>query len=240
MRSEELTAGGLIYGESARASGRNVRQRLQALEDLSPFPEGLAADLGCGQGAYTIELASRFDHVVGIDILAQNVASARMNVRTNVEFRCAPLEDIPLPTETLDAAFLIEVLDHVSDVDRCLAELRRVLKPGGKAYISVPNALFPFEIHPVRIFGRFFHPKFFPFLNWFPFHDRVATARIFRRRRLCDLCESWGLKVVASDYMIVPLEYRLKSMRPLISAIGRTSIKPFISVSVVVALEKKT
>jgi SAM-dependent methyltransferase len=240
MRSEELTAGGLIYGESARASGRNVRQRLRALEVLCPFPEGLAADLGCGQGAYTIELARRFDRVVGIDILAHNIDYARLNVHNNVEFHCAPLENVPLGTETLDAAFLIEVLDHVSDVDQCLAELRRVLKPGGKAYISVPNALFPFEIHPVRVFGRFLHPRFFPFLNWFPFHDRVATARIFHRRRLCNLCESWGFKVVASDYLIAPLEYRLRPMRPLISAIGRTLIKPLISVSVVVALEKKT
>jgi 2-polyprenyl-3-methyl-5-hydroxy-6-metoxy-1,4-benzoquinol methylase len=240
MRSEELTAGGLIYGESARASGRNVHERLHALEVLCPFPEGLAADLGCGRGAYTAELARRFDHVIGIDILAQNIDYARMNIHNNVEFCCAPLEDIPLEAETLDAAFLIEVLDHVADVDKCLAELNRLLKPGGKAYISVPNALFPFEIHPVKLFGRFFHPKFFPFLNWFPFHDRVATARIFHRRRLCELCESWGFEVVASDYLILPLEYRLKSMRPVLSAIGGTPMKPLISVSVLAALQKET
>jgi SAM-dependent methyltransferase len=239
MHSEELAVGGLIYGESARPSGRNVHQRLRALEALCPYPEGLATDLGCGRGAYTVELAKRFERVIGIDILPRNIDDARMNVRGNVEFRCAALESVPLEDESMDAAFLIEVLDHVADVDRCLAELRRVLKPGGRAYISAPNALFPLETHPVKIFGRFFHPRLFPFLNWTPFHDRLATARIFHRQRLCKLCESWDFVVVASDYLIVPLEYRLKAMRPILSTIGRTLMKPMISVSVLAALEKR-
>jgi ubiquinone/menaquinone biosynthesis C-methylase UbiE len=239
IQSEELTAGGLIYGESARPSGRNVHARLHALEALCPFPKGSAADLGCGRGAYTTELAQRFDRVIGIDIVAQNIDYARSSVHGNVEFRCAPLEGIPLEVESVDAAFLIEVLDHVADVDKCLAEVRRVLKPGGKAYISVPNAFFPFEGHPIKVFGRFFHPRLFPFLNWTPFHDCIATARIFHRQKLCELCESWGFEVVASDYLIIPLEYRLKSLRPIFSAVGRTQLKPLISFSVVVALDKK-
>lgn len=240
MQSERLTAGGLVYGASARPSGRNVHSRLQALEALCPFPKGSAADLGCGRGAYTADLASRFDRVIGVDILAQNIEHARLSVHGNVEFRCAALERIPLEDESVDAAFLIEVLDHVADVNKCLAEVRRVLKPGGKAYISAPNTFFPFEAHPVKVFGRFLHPNLFPFLNWAPFHDRVATARIFNRQRLCELCESRGFEVVASDYLIVPLEYRLKSLRPMLLALGRTLIKPLISISVVIALDKKT
>jgi SAM-dependent methyltransferase len=239
MQSEQLTAGGLIYGASARPSGRNVQARLQALEGLCPFPKGSAADLGCGRGAYTGELARRFDHVIGVDILPQNIDCARMSVHGNVEFRCAALECIPLDVESVDAVFLIEVLDHVANVNQCLAELSRVLKPGGKAYISVPNAFFPFEAHPVKVFGRFFHPWCFPFLNWTPFHDRLATARIFYRKRLCELCESRGFEVVASDYVVAPLEYRLKFLRPILSAVGRTPMKPLISISFVIALDKK-
>ncbi len=239
LQSEELTAGGLVYGASARPCGRNVHARLQVLEALCPFPKGSAADLGCGRGAYATELARRFDRVIGVDIVAQNIDHARMNVHGNVEFHCAALEDIPLEVESVDAAFLIEVLDHVGDVEKCLAEVRRVLRPGGKAYISVPNAFFPFEAHPVKIFGRFFHPWLFPFLNWSPFHDRIATARIFHRQKLCELCKSCGFEVVASDYVVVPLEYRFKPLRPILSAAGRTQLKPLISISFVVALEKK-
>jgi ubiquinone/menaquinone biosynthesis C-methylase UbiE len=145
MHTQELTQAGLIFGQSARASGRNVLQRLVAFEKLHPFPQGLAADLGCGQGGYTVELAKRFERVIGVDILSTNVDQADDGALDNVVFRCGSLEDLPLDSETLDAAFLIEVLDHVTAVERSLSELRRVLKPQAIAYISVPNALFPLE-----------------------------------------------------------------------------------------------
>jgi SAM-dependent methyltransferase len=239
MRTEELTQAGLIFGESARASGRNVLERLGAFEKLHPFPGGLAADLGCGQGAYTIELAKRFERVIGADILSTNVDQADDGAFDNVVFRCGPLEDLPIDSETLDAAFLVEVLDHVAEVERSLSELRRVLKPHATAYISVPNALFPLETHPVKIGAKFFHPWLFPFLNWTRLHDRFATARIFHNRKFSALCESFGLHVIARDYVIAPLEYRIKFVRPILAALGKTCIKPLIGVSLVVAVEKQ-
>jgi SAM-dependent methyltransferase len=239
VRAEELTEAGLIFGASARAEGRNVLERLRAFEALYPFPSGVAADLGCGRGAYVVDLAKRFDQVIGIDVLPASLDDAQVNAPSNVEFRCAPLEDVPLESETLDAAFLIEVLDHVNSVERSLIELRRVLKPGAIAYVSVPNALFPFEIHPVRIFGRFFHPWLFPFLNWTPFHDSLATARTFHKGSLSRLFESLELLVIASDYVILPLENRFRFMRPVLAVAARTPLKPVIGVSLVFALENR-
>jgi hypothetical protein len=75
-------------------------------------------------------------------------------------------------------------------------------------------------------------------LNWTSLHDRIATARIFRSRELSALCESLGLRVLASDYVIAPLEYRIKFMRPILAALGNTWLKPLIGVSLVVAVEK--
>ncbi len=239
MHQEALSQTGLIFGQSARASGRNVLQRLRALEKLHGFPGGLAADLGCGRGAYSVELAHRFEQVIGIDILPANVEGAGALAPGNVCFRWGPLEDLPLDCATVDAAFLVEVLDHVADVERSLAELRRVLKPQAVAYISVPNALFPLETHPVKIGHRFFHPWLFPFLNWTRLHDRIATARIFRKHELAALCESLGLRVLASDYVIAPVEYRLTFLRPILAALGKTLLKPLIGVSLVLAVRKE-
>jgi SAM-dependent methyltransferase len=140
----------------------------------------------------------------------------------------------------VDAAFVIEVLDHVNDVRRSLEEVRRILKPFAKAYISVPNALFPFETHPIKLFGYLLHPIFFPFLNWTPFHDRIATARIFRKRDLIRVCESIGFRVLGSGYVAVPLERRFKSFRSAVAIVAQTPLKPFIGVSLVLALEKKS
>jgi len=238
VRSQQLTQTNLIFGASARAEGQNVRDRLRAFEALSPFPDGVVVDLGCGQGAYVNELAKRFDRVIGIDVLATVLDDARLHALENVEFHCGSLEEIPLEPESVDAAFLVEVLDHVNSVERSLAELRRVLRPRAKAYISVPNALFPLETHPIKISDRFFHPWMFPLLNWTPFHDAVATARIFRKKKLARLFESLGLRVIASDYVVASLEYRFRFMRPVLAAIGRTPFKPLVGVSLVFALEK--
>lgn len=238
MNSEALTSDGLIFGQSAKAASRNVQDRLRAFEDLCPFPGGVAADLGCGKGGYTIELARRFGRVVAIDILPSNIEYARAQLSANVECYCGTLEDTPIESEQIDAAFVIEVLDHVVNVKKSLEEVMRILKPDSNAYISVPNALFPLETHPVKLFGRFFHPSLFPFLNWTPLHDSLATARIFRRREFIALCESIGFRVLGSGYVSVPLEQHFKALRPMIAAIAQTSLRPFVGVSLVLALQK--
>lgn len=238
LKSEALTRTGLIFGQSARASSRNVLERLRALQRLCPFPQGVAADLGCGQGGYTRELSKHFDRVLAADILPANVEYARQHVSGNVEFFCAALEDTPVESESVDAAFVIEVLDHVNDVELSLAEIRRILRPRSKAYISVPNSLFPFETHPINLFSKLLHPFLFPGLNWTPFHDRIATARIFAKTKLIRMCESSGFRVLGTDYVTVPLESRFKFLRPVLAGLSKTPVRPFIGVSLVLALEK--
>jgi ubiquinone/menaquinone biosynthesis C-methylase UbiE len=238
LEPEPLTANGLIFGQSAMAHGRNVMERLGALEMLCSFPEGVAADLGCGEGGYTIELAKRFNKVLAIDILPSNLVHARQNVSGDIDFCCAALENTPFQSASVDVAFIIEVLDHVNDVESALSEVWRILKPRSRAYISVPNSLFPLETHPIKLFGKLLHPILFPCLNWTPFHDRIATARIFGRRKLMRICESVGFHVLGSDFAVVPLERRFRSLRPVLAKVARTPLKPLIGVSLVLALEK--
>jgi len=238
LETEPMTAKGLVFGQSARASGRNVIERLGALETLCSFPEGVAADLGCGEGGYTVELAKRFNKTLAIDILPTNLVHARQSVSGDIVFCCAALENTPVQSESVDVAFVIEVLDHVNDVELSLSEVRRILKPRSMAYVSVPNSLFPLETHPVQLFGKLFHPFLFPFLNWTPFHDRVATARIFRKRKLVGICESLGFQVIGIDYAVVPLERRFAFLRPVLTTLAKTPLKPLMGVSLVLALKK--
>lgn len=238
MNAEPLTKTGLVFGESAQAYSQNMFTRLRTLEALCPFSGGVAADLGCGRGAYTQQLVKFFDRVIAADVLPENLDYVRNHVSGSVTFCCAPVEKLPIASASVDAAFLIEVLDHVDDVNQSLREVARILKPGGKAYISVPNAVFPLETHPVKLFGRLFHPRLFPFLNWTPLHSKLATARVFLRRKLCRCCEASGLDVLAHDYVVVPLEYRCNRLRPLLSVVARTHLKAFVGVSIVLVAEK--
>lgn len=79
--------------------------------------------------------------VHGIDIDPHHVSEARANARergvsVGTEFSIGNYHDIPYPGETFDAVSGIETVCHSERNERVLAELRRVLKPGGRLMIS--------------------------------------------------------------------------------------------------------
>jgi SAM-dependent methyltransferase len=102
-------------------------------------------DVGCGPGSITLGLAEIVGpgEVVGIDIQSPQVAQARRlaaNRRTpNVRFEAGDFYALPFPDRSFDAAFTNGVLMHLAEPVRALAELRRVLRPGGVAAVRDPD-----------------------------------------------------------------------------------------------------
>ena len=88
---------------------------------------------------------------------------------------------------SMDAVVSFEVLEHVPDEMAALNEIHRVLRPGGRLALTVPNRWWIFETHgtslPVLPWNRV------PFFSWLPrrLHDRWARARIYRRRQIIRL-----------------------------------------------------
>lgn len=94
-------------------------------------------DCGCGPGSITLgfaRLAIR-GNVMGIDIadgqIAAATSAATSEKNLSVEFRKADLCEMPFSDESFDAVYVNAVLEHVGDPDRAIAEIFRVLKPGG-------------------------------------------------------------------------------------------------------------
>jgi ubiquinone/menaquinone biosynthesis C-methylase UbiE len=233
VRQERLNQAGLIYGESAPCGGLNVSKRLQLLNQLCPLGGRIGVDLGCGKGSYANELAQRYDVIMAIDILPENLSIARERCQSNglrnIQLFCGAGDSLPLANESVDSVFMIEVLDHVPSLLPCLEEVFRILKPGGIFYLTVPHRRFPFESHPVRFWGKFKEPGWFPFLPWFKFfHDRMATARVFSKRSVRELGECVGFSLIGMGTGYPPLDYRGGArLRSTMNWLETTPLKDF-------------
>ncbi len=94
-------------------------------------------DAGCGPGSITVGLAQAVapGNVTGIDldagVLERGRSLAAEQSLPNLRFEAAGVYDLPYPSDSFDAVFAHTLLEHVGDPARALAELRRVLRPGG-------------------------------------------------------------------------------------------------------------
>jgi ArsR family transcriptional regulator len=116
-----------LYGE---------RFHLGALAALAEA-DWVLGDLGCGTGETSATLAPFVQHVIAVDASAPMLQAARKRLQTfdNVELRRGELEALPIDDARLDAATLMLVLHYVVEPLRALAEVARVLKPGGRLIV---------------------------------------------------------------------------------------------------------
>lgn len=201
----------LSPGRSAQAEDLIIRRRHRLVSRLSPQRGGRLLDFGCGNGAQTRLFVPDFDSVLGLDIAGAPVQALLdwAAVTGNAERVRVQLYDgrrLPLADASLDAAISFEVLEHVEDEMLALAELARVLRPGGVLSISVPNRWWIFETHgaalPLLPWNRV------PFFSWLPtrLHDRWARARIYRRRQLVAKLRAVGFEVLGAHYVTAPMD----------------------------------
>jgi SAM-dependent methyltransferase len=109
------------------------RLRLDAwLERMLPARgDGLRLlDVGCGTGHHLARLRAHGFEVAGVDGSPEMIAHAREN-NPGARIERADVESIPFATGSFDLVVCVEVLRYLPDVRGCLAEIARVLKPGG-------------------------------------------------------------------------------------------------------------
>ncbi|MEO6122189.1 MAG: glycosyltransferase [Ilumatobacteraceae bacterium] len=137
----------MIVNESDMAYRRRV-PTMMAWMDL--HDGDVVLDCGCGMGYLSKIMASLRDiTVVGVDGDIERLQWAAREQVDSVRANSA-IEHLPFPDATFDTVLLSEVLEHVDDEATALAEIRRVLKPGGRVCISVPHANYPFAWDPIN------------------------------------------------------------------------------------------
>ena len=136
-----------VYDRIAESyAGARVEPWAEVVDFITDVPAGdLVLDVGCGHGRHSRPLALTGHRIVGIDVSRRLLSIGRKSTSSSNEFRAidwvvADATALPFSDETFDAVLSIAVVHHLISRDdrrRALAEMRRVLQPQGRAFISV-------------------------------------------------------------------------------------------------------
>ncbi len=120
-----------------------VPARFAYLDREIPDWHGLhVLDLGCGGGFMAEVLARHGAFVVGVDPCAGAIAVAERHAARAglaIEYRVGQGESLPCSPSSADLVVCVDVLEHVDDLDCVLAEIGRVLRPGGLLMLDTIN-----------------------------------------------------------------------------------------------------
>lgn len=136
--SEELEE---LHEESSRGHFLDVATRRAMLGQLGALPHRpVLADVGCSTGHLLADLqAEHLDAtLIGVDLIAAGLRKAHALV-PHARLLQADACALPLLDASVDVALSANLLEHVPDDARALAELHRVLRPGGRAVLVVPT-----------------------------------------------------------------------------------------------------
>ena len=109
------------------------------LSILEENPRAKFVDLGCYDGRFTSKMADkiRARKVFGIDLVKEELDKA---CEKGITCKIGDLnEPLPFRDGSFDVVCAIQIIEHLSETDRFLKEVHRVLKPGGYLVISTPN-----------------------------------------------------------------------------------------------------
>ncbi|MES2766114.1 MAG: class I SAM-dependent methyltransferase [Bacteroidota bacterium] len=138
-----------IYTKSSFATNVYMHYEMEIIEKyVSRAPSHtLALDLGCGTGRGSILLSTHFSHVYGYDFSPEMVHVANdnklQNNIDNISFKILDIEDNLLPVPDASVAFVNTAFgmgSFVNNADKLIAEVNRVLLPGGIAIFSFYNS----------------------------------------------------------------------------------------------------
>ena len=125
-----------------------VRQLMEkAFARLFPDRIGRLLDVGCGTCFYFPLLAQHADQLVGVDVCIPMLDQARELIEVkklgNCEVHESSALELPFEDGSMDVVHSWDFLHHVPDVSKAVAEISRVLKPGGRYVALEPNIMNP-------------------------------------------------------------------------------------------------
>jgi len=139
---ERFTATADVFAQTMRAVRVEEAERLagRATDGLTNANQALAIDVACGPGTFTRPLARRVARAIGVDLTPAMVEKARAEAAedgiSNIEFVCADVYSLPVADAPAGIVSCGYAFHHMTEPARALAEMARVLRPGGRVAIT--------------------------------------------------------------------------------------------------------
>jgi SAM-dependent methyltransferase len=197
-----------LRGEPSYIWREGQERRLRMIvEAAGERARGVVLDDGCGLGAYLERLAQESSRACGIEFDLERAVAAGRRLRQasagGTSVACARGEKLPFAASTFDLVLSHEVIEHITDDRAAVAEIVRVLKPGGRLALFVPNRGYPFETHGIYLRGRYRFGNI-PLVNYLPRHWRDSLAphvRAYRARDLYHLLDGLPIHRIHQDVL---------------------------------------
>lgn len=235
-----------LRGEPSYVWRAGQERRLQMIVQWAKLDNARILEHGCGVGMYASQFRRRYsDHVEAFDIELERVQAAQQETPHAV---VAAAEHLAYPTNYFDTIYSAEVLEHVENDVTASREMVRVLKPGGRAVILVPNRWYPVETH-----GHYWHGEYHfgntPLINYLPdiWRNKLAPhVRVYTRRGLLRLFKDTPIRIIhykriygGYDNIIARLGKPAVMMRDALQAVEGTPLDTW-GLSHFLVIEKNT
>jgi len=201
------------------------------------FPLGsTAVDVGCGSGKHTNHLAELYQRVIGLDINATAIKEGTHPPDRwsfiHADFRY----NIPLKSDLADVVFANQVIEHIVDPHIFVAEVFRIIRPGGTAVFTTPNIRYIKFLWRIIVAGR--GPKTAGVKcsdsGWDHGHVCYFTAR-----DMSELLESAGFVNIKHEALIMKKNSGL-GLRSIVDSFSSFSlVYEFLAGNLMVIAEKK-
>ncbi len=139
-----------------------IEKHISPAEDLAGRS---VLEIGCGRGGFSCWLASQ--HPAPREVVAADFSEAALEMGRafatkqrlrNITWKVADIQQIPFDSETFDTVISCETIEHVPNPRIAVHELARVLRKGGRLFLTTPNYFGPFG--PYRIYRRVIGRRF--------------------------------------------------------------------------------
>jgi len=223
-----------LRGEPSYVWRAGQERRMSMIQDAAGKRlHGRILENGCGVGSYLTRLAKTASLAAGLEVEWERCREAR---QLGGDVLCGVGETLPYPSNVFDVVLSHEVLEHVVNDRQSVQEIVRVLKPGGRLILFVPNRGYPFETHGIYWKGKYYFGNK-PLVNYLPrsWRDRLAPhVNVYTHRDLQRLFDGLPVKWIerrtifgAYDNIIARRPLPGKILRAVLQFMEKTPLQAF-------------